>query len=141
MKVGITSAGTTLEDRVDPRFGRCAYFIIVETDDLTFEVVDNSNTAAGGGAGIQSAQLIAGKNVQAVCTGNCGPNAHRTLHAAGVDVFVGISGTVREAVEQVKSGSLEPAHAPSVEHHFGSGPAEGVQDTRERTNHKKGEHR
>jgi predicted Fe-Mo cluster-binding NifX family protein len=125
MRVAVTSTGTTLDSPVDPRFGRCAYFMVLEMEDLSFEVVQNSNAAVGGGAGIQSAQLIADKNVQVVLTGNCGPNAHRTLEAAGVEVFVGILGTVREALEQLKSGGLSAASAPNVGSHFGAGSASG----------------
>lgn len=119
MKVAVTSKGTTLDDQVDPRFGRCANFVIVETDDVSFEAVANSNAAAGGGAGIQSAQLVADKDVKVVLTGNCGPNAFRTLEAAGIEVVVGACGTVREAVEQHKAGKLSAIGAPNVESHAG----------------------
>ena len=74
MKAAVTSKGATLDDQVDPRFGRCAHFVIVETDDMSFEALANSNATAGGGAGIQSAQLIADKDVKIILTGNYGPN-------------------------------------------------------------------
>jgi len=122
MKVAITSRGTTLEDQVDPRFGRCAHFVIVETDDMSFDAVENSNAAAGGGAGIQAAQLVADKGVSAVLTGNCGPNAFRTLEAAGIEVVTEASGTVREAAEQYKAGKLSATAGPSVGSHAGMNP-------------------
>ena len=122
MKVAVTSRGTTLDDAVDPRFGRCAHFVIVETDDMSFEAVANSNAAAGGGAGIQSAQLVSEKDAKVVLTGNCGPNAFRTLEAAGIEVVVGAAGTVREAVEQHKAGKLSPTGGPSVGSHAGMNP-------------------
>ena len=108
MKVAVTATGPSLDAAMDPRFGRCSYFVLVETDDMTFEAIENANSSLGGGAGIQSAQLMAQKGVKAVLTGNCGPNAHQTLSAAGIDVFVGCSGTVSEAVERFKSGQLRP---------------------------------
>jgi len=119
MKVAVTSRGTTLDDQVDPRFGRCANFVIVETDDMSCEAVANSNAAAGGGAGIQSAQLVADKDAETVLTGNCGPNAFRTLAAAGIGVVIGATGTVREAVEAYKSGRLKATGGPNVESHAG----------------------
>jgi len=122
MKVAVTSRGTTLDEQIDPRFGRCANFVIVETDDMSFEAVENSNAAAGGGAGIQSAQLVADKDAKVVLTGNCGPNAFRTLEAAGIEVVVGAGGTVREAVEQYKTGKLSPTGGPNVESHAGMNP-------------------
>ncbi len=122
MKVAVTSKGTTLDDAVDPRFGRCAHFVIVETDDMSFEAVANSNAAAGGGAGIQSAQLVSEKDAKVVLTGNCGPNAFRSLEAAGIQVVIGAGGTVREAVEEYKAGRLKATGGPNVESHAGMNP-------------------
>ncbi len=125
MKIAVTATGPNLEANIDPRFGRCGYFLFVETDDLTFEAVENPNISIGGGAGIQSAQLIAEKGAKAVLTGNCGPNAYRTLEAAGVQVIIGTSGTVKDAVEQFKAGGFSAAGQPNVQSHFGmpGGPA------------------
>ncbi|MBN1354381.1 MAG: NifB/NifX family molybdenum-iron cluster-binding protein [Candidatus Omnitrophica bacterium] len=122
MKVCVTSEGDKLESRVDPRFGRCQYFVIVDTETLQFDVVKNPNIDAAGGAGIQSGQLIAEKNVKSVLTGNVGPNAFQTLQAAGVEVITGISGTVKEAVEKYKKGGLKPTGGPSVGSKFGIPP-------------------
>ena len=119
MKLAVTSKGTTLDDQVDPRFGRCACFAIVETDNMSLEAIENNNAAAGGGVGIQSAQLVAEKDAKAVLTGNCGPNAFRTLGAAGIEVVIGVSGTVREAVEAYKAGELSPTTDPNVDSHTG----------------------
>ena len=71
MKIAVSSSGKGLDSQIDSRFGRCAYFLIVETDDMSFEVFDNESSALGGGAGIQSAQFVASKGVKAVITGNC----------------------------------------------------------------------
>ena len=121
MKVAVTAAGPSLEAAIDPRFGRCLCFVIVETDDMTFEGIENANSALGGGAGIQSAQLVAQKGVMAVLTGNCGPNAHQTLSAAGIEVVVDCTGTVAEAVERFKTGGLSAVSAPNVPSHSGMG--------------------
>ena len=86
MKVAVSASGPDLDATIDPRFGRCAYFVIVDTDDMNFEAFDNDNIALGGGAGIQSAQFVASKGANVVLTGNCGPNAVQTLSAAGVEV-------------------------------------------------------
>jgi len=119
MKLAVTSRGTTLDDPVDPRFGRCAHFVIVETDDMAVESIANRNASAGGGAGIQSAQLMADKGVEAVITGNCGPNAFRTLEAAGIRVVIGAAGSVRDTVVQYKAGTLSATDSPSVDSHAG----------------------
>ncbi len=121
MKIAVTARGKTLDDAVDPRFGRCPYFVIVETETLVIEPIENPGIAQGGGAGVQSAQLMAEHDVKTVLTGNCGPNAYQTLNAADVKVIVGVSGTVRAAVEQFKSGALSSTQGPNVASHFGTG--------------------
>ena len=86
---------------------------------MSFEVIDNESASLSGGAGIQSAQFVISKGAKAVITGNCGPNAVKTLSAAGVTVFLGITGTIKEAVEKCKSGNLIPADKANVFEHSG----------------------
>ncbi len=119
MKIVVTASGPGLDAEVDPRFGRCANFVFVDTDSMEVENVENKNTTAGGGAGIQSAQLISDNAAEVVLTGNCGPNAYRTLRTAGVEVIVGVSGTVQEAVEKYKSGAFSSTEGPNVDAKFG----------------------
>ncbi len=119
MKTAITAVSPTLDANVDPRFGRCPCFLIVETDDMSFEAIDNANQQLGQGAGIQSARLLVDRGVQYVLTGNCGPNAHQALSAAGIGVIVGCTGTVREVAEQFKAGQLRPTDQPNVPGHAG----------------------
>jgi predicted Fe-Mo cluster-binding NifX family protein len=121
MKIAFSSTGTDLDSEIDPRFGRCAYFLIVNPDDMTFEAIENESMSLGGGAGIQSGQFIASKGANVVITGNVGPNASRTLNAAGVDVIVGVSGPIREAIERYKRGELSPTNQANVPDHFGMG--------------------
>jgi predicted Fe-Mo cluster-binding NifX family protein len=122
----VTSTGPSLNAPLDPRFGRCSCFVFVETDDLSFEAVDNANSSRGGGAGIQSARLVAEKGAEVVLTGSCGPNAHQTLTAAGIGVVVGCSGTVSDVVEQFESGALRTADAPNVTSHSGMATGPGT---------------
>jgi len=119
MKICVTSEGKTLDSKVDPRFGRCQFFVIVDTDTLDFEAVENQNAQFSGGAGIQSGQLMASKGVKAVLTGNVGPNAFQTLTAGGIKIYTGLSGKVRDAVEKYKSGKLKPTENPNVGSKFG----------------------
>ena len=94
MKILISSTGDNLESLIDPRFGRAAYFIIVDTDSMEFEVINNKTIAFGGGAGVKAAQTVVDKDVAAVITGNMGPNAMNVLPIAQIDIFKGISETV-----------------------------------------------
>lgn len=119
MKIAITSTGKTLDSKVDPRFGRAAYFIIADTETTDFSVIENESVAAGGGAGISSAKVVIDAGAEAVLSGNFGPNAQRTLSAAGIKLYAGVTGTVAEAVELFKSGKLTEAAGPNVGPRFG----------------------
>ncbi len=121
MKIAFTTTAPNLEADIDPRFGRCQYFVIVDPDTLKYETLGNSGAAAGGGAGIATAQTLTGKGIEAVITGNCGPNAYQTLQAAGIQVFTGISGKVKDAIQSYKSGKLIASSQPNVAGHFGTG--------------------
>ena len=120
MRIAVSASGSSLDAEVDPRFGRCQYFIIIDPDTMQFESVENSSATASEGAGISAAQMIVSKGVEAVLTGNCGPNAYQVLSPAGIKVITGMSGKVRDAVQSYKSGNLEGSTQPNVPGHFGS---------------------
>jgi predicted Fe-Mo cluster-binding NifX family protein len=91
----------------------------VDTETLAFEVISNSqNLQAAQGAGVQAASLIARRKPAAVLTGHCGPKAFQVLQAAGIPVYVGVSGTVKEAVARFKKGEFTPSMAPNAEGHW-----------------------
>ena len=123
MKICITSMGDNLDSDVDPRFGRCKYFLIIDTDSMSVESISNESAMASGGAGIQAAQTVANAGVEVVITGNMGPNAFQTLSAAGVKIVTGVTGAVGEVMEKYKKGELKETEAPSVRSHFGMGGA------------------
>ncbi|HUT35340.1 MAG TPA: NifB/NifX family molybdenum-iron cluster-binding protein [Planctomycetota bacterium] len=122
MRIAITTSGKDLDAPVDPRFGRAKSFVIYDTDTGQSSVLDNAqNLNAAQGAGIQAATAVANAGAQALLTGNCGPKAFRALSAGKVTVYTGVSGTVREAVEKFRSGTLQPAAGASVDAHAGMG--------------------
>ena len=116
MKIAVTAKGKGLNAEVDSRFGRAMYFVIYDTDTSEVETIDNStNLNAQHGAGIQSAEAIANAGAKVLLTGHCGPNAFKTLNAAGIKVMIGANGTVKEAIESFEQGKLEEAKGPDVE--------------------------
>ena len=121
MKICITATAASLDEQIDPRFGRCSYLLIVDSGTMRFEAIPNMAAGVTGGAGIQAAQTIANKGVKLLITGNVGPKAFQALSTAGIDVVTGAFGSVREAVEKFKSGELEKTGAPTVGGHFGMG--------------------
>jgi predicted Fe-Mo cluster-binding NifX family protein len=122
MKIAITSSGKINTAPVNPRFGRCDYFIILDTETKEWEAVDNPATQARGGAGSQAAQFIANQGVEAVISGRYGPNAYTALAAAGIQALV-ISGqeTVDAAFEKFLAGELEQTSAATGPQLHGGG--------------------
>ncbi|MEW5693253.1 MAG: NifB/NifX family molybdenum-iron cluster-binding protein [Candidatus Hydrogenedentota bacterium] len=119
MKIVVTALGARLDSRIDPRFGRCQYLIIYDTETKTFESIANENVMAGGGAGIKTAQYVVDKGVVAVITGNVGPNAYRVLSQAGIKIAVNADGTVNDMINKFIEGSLKFASDATVSDHFG----------------------
>ena len=119
MKVVVTANGRDLDAPVSPIFGRCPAYILVDTETMQFEAVDNPALSAGGGAGIQAAQFVVERGAQAILTGNVGPNAFGVLAAASVPVCLLGGGTVREAIEAYKAGKLQPLGGANVPAHSG----------------------
>lgn len=120
-KVVVCSMGDSLDSPVDPRFGRCANFVVVDTETLESAAIPNPAVRAAQGAGIQAAQLATSLGAATVIAGNYGPNAYQALSAGGLRVYTGAVGTVREAVEQLNRGELQEVGAPTVAAHAGMG--------------------
>lgn len=121
MNIIITSMGETLESPVDQRFGRARYFILYDLSTSEWSVHDNKqNLNAAQGAGIQAGQKVVELGAEAVLTGHCGPKAFAILKAGSVDVYPGAVGTVSDAIQAFKAGTLSKSGNADVEGHFGS---------------------
>jgi len=119
MKIAVTSKGTDLDSMVDPRFGRASYILIVDSETLALDVLDNQdNVNAFKGAGIQAAAMVSDKGAEVLLTGFCGPNAFKTLDAANIKIVNDVAGTVRDAVEAFKQGRLSFAEKANTEGHW-----------------------
>lgn len=114
-KVAVTSQGPTLNDDMDPRFGRAGGFVVVDTDTMEFTYVDNGGSQAmSHGAGIQAAENIVNAGAGVLLTGYVGPKAFDALNAAGVKVCQDLENmTVAEAIEHYKAGKTTFADAPN----------------------------
>lgn len=119
MKVAVTAKGVQLSDEVDPRFGRAPYILIVDTETMKFDAIDNNdNVNAFKGAGIQAATMISEKGAEVLLTGYCGPNAFKTVDAAGIKVVSDVTGTVEEAVLAFLAGPVEYSTGANAEGHW-----------------------
>ncbi len=125
MKVVVSASRQDPSSDVDPRFGRCPYFIVTDTGTGEFTAVANKGLEASGGAGIAAAQQVAALSPDAVLTGHCGPNAFSVLEKASIKVYANVTGTVSEAIEKLVRGSLTPASSPDSAPHSGMGGHQG----------------
>ncbi|MCD6305119.1 MAG: NifB/NifX family molybdenum-iron cluster-binding protein [Deltaproteobacteria bacterium] len=116
MKIAVTATGKDMDSEVDPRFGRAAYIVIVDSQTFEFEALDNKENAnALKGAGIQAAKTVSDKGAEVLLTGYCGPNAFKAMQAAGVQVANNAEGTVREAVRAYLDGKMPLADMANAE--------------------------
>ncbi len=116
MKIAITSLGKDLDSEVDPKFGRAAYILIVDTKTLEFEALDNSeNVNSFKGAGMQAAAMAGNKGAKVLLTGHCGPKAFDTLDTVGIKVVNDVMGTVRKAVQDFDYDKAIFAQGPDAE--------------------------
>jgi len=106
MKLIFTAEGETLESKLDPRFGRCSTFLIVETEDRSFTARENPAIGAAGGAGPQAAQFIGELGAEAIISGGYGPNAFRALSAAGIRMFKADAAPIGDLLDAFAAGEL-----------------------------------
>ncbi|RXA20986.1 dinitrogenase iron-molybdenum cofactor biosynthesis protein [Methanosarcina sp. MSH10X1] len=125
MKICVTASSEGLDSEVDPRFGRCSYFIIYDPETGSVESISNVNAAASGGAGIKAAEVVANAGVGVLLTGGAGPNAFSIFAELGIDVQVGAKGTVGEAIRQYEAGELQSIRSPNSTPGFGMRKGDG----------------
>jgi predicted Fe-Mo cluster-binding NifX family protein len=119
MKICISACGKDPDSGVDPHFGRCSYFVIIDPDAGSVLSIKNPGSEASGGAGIRAAEAIAGERVDALLTGSVGPKSFSVLSEAGVEIYSGIRGTVSFALMEYQSGKLSILKYPNASNHNG----------------------
>ena len=112
MKIGVSANGGSLDAEVEPRFGQCPYFVVVDSDTMRFDIFHNSGSTAPGGAGVKAAQTFQQRGVNVVLTGQVGPNAQQGLEAAGIKIVTGVSGKVRKAVDDYLNPAVSKLWMP-----------------------------
>lgn len=107
MKVALSSQGKNLESQVDTRFGRAQFFIIVDTETMDYKVIDNLAVAQSSGAGTKAAQILLDEGIEALISGNIGPNAIAVFKEAGIPVYKAVDEDIKTNIELFKRGELE----------------------------------
>jgi predicted Fe-Mo cluster-binding NifX family protein len=114
MKIILTTVSPNIESEVDPRFGRGAYLLVVDTENLTWQAHVNPGGNAPGGAGIQAAQVVSDQHADAVISGDFGPHAYKALQEAGIPMYVYTDcRTAQEAITRFKNRLLQQIGSPT----------------------------
>lgn len=105
MKVAITSTGNSPGSKLDQRFGRCAYFVVFDTDTRSMEFIPNPNKDVLEGAGPASVQLVASKDVKKIVSGEFGFKIKPLLDSLRIQmvVYKEPDRTVQEIIEMLTS--------------------------------------
>ena len=123
MKIAISAGEPQFEAKLEPRFGRCAYFLIVDSETQNWKPMQNPAVEAMGGAGPQAAQFLADQDVEAVISGEFGPNAYTALEAAGIRMYRSQVDHINTLFEKYRNDQLEHISAPTgPQQHGGRGP-------------------
>lgn len=118
-KIALTVASPGLDAELDPRFGRAAFLLMVDTETLAYEGLANPGREAHGGAAVEAAQLLADHGAAAVISGDFGPKAQRALETAGVAMYrYATCANAREALERFQAREL-PAAGTGVRREHG----------------------
>ena len=113
MKIAITSFGPNLTSRLCPRFGSSAYFLVIDPENMDFQVFDNKDESSTAGNSNRAARFLISKKVHSVITGRCRPETFQILTDAGVYLYLNQSGIVKEVLEDYLTGQLRrsiPGH-------------------------------
>jgi len=125
MKIAIASSGDKSDSQVDPRFGRCPFFAIADTESKEIEFIKNTAGEAFRGAGVSAAQMVVDKKVEGAAAGNFGPNAVNVLAGSGIKIYSGVSGlTIKEVIEKIRKGEIKETKGTDVS--FGPGMGKGM---------------
>jgi predicted Fe-Mo cluster-binding NifX family protein len=105
MKICVSSAGKDMDAKVDERFGKAFHFLIIDTDSMDYEFIENPGRA-GPKSGLVAAQLMLERSVEAVLSGCVGQNAKAALRIGNIKIFEDLSKdeTLRQVVEKFKMG-------------------------------------
>ena len=108
MKIAVSADGPNLDARVANRFNTAKYLLIIDLDTGEYEAIPNPFTTGQHGAGVQAIVLAVSRGAKAVLTGYTSPAVVNQFKLSGIEVLTGMTGTVRDAVEQYKmTSSLE----------------------------------
>lgn len=115
MKICITAKECNLDAELDQRFGRAQCYLIYDTETKESKIISNESINAAGGAGTAAAQLMTNENVEAVISGNFGPNAANGLNALNIKMYTSPVEIIRQVIENFMTNKLAQVSNATVE--------------------------
>ena len=106
MKIAISSHNGKFDSPFSARFGRCEYFIFIDTDTNDWTSIENPAASASSGAGSHVVQFLISNGIEATITGRYGPTAFTALDVAGIQAFEAEEGTPEELLKRFLAGDL-----------------------------------
>ena len=94
-----------LDSRVYGHFGSAPGFVIVDTEKMNVEEINNSDLHHAHGM-CQPVKALGGLKVDAVVVGGIGMGALMKLQAQGIQVYRGAEGTVQQNIDLIRDGKL-----------------------------------
>lgn len=107
--------GNGIKGKVSQHLGKTPYFVLIkyEKDKIEdFQVLESKGKHMGGQ--ITPGEFIASSGAQTLLCGNLGHKAIQMIQKAGIDIYVGASGKVIEAVQDWSEGKLKEASLDSA---------------------------
>ena len=102
MKICIATKDKDLNSLIDQIFGRCSYFLLVDSKTQEFKAIINKAKESERGAGIAASQTVVDSGAETVICGKIGPNAQMVLEKSGIKIISGVSGTAKDALDKLK---------------------------------------
>jgi len=106
VKIAISSNDGKFDTQFSSRFGRCDFFIFIDTETRSWESKPNPAVDAQGGAGAQVVQFLSKNHIETTITGRYGPTAFSALQAAGIQTYRANEGTPEELLDMFLDGKL-----------------------------------
>ena len=108
MKICIPTIGENgLDNAVGEHFGRVPTYTIVDLDTNNVKVIPNTSDHMGGQG--YPPEIMAREGVDVMVCRGLGRRAISMFEELGIEVYIGASGTVRDAIDAFKQNRLQKA--------------------------------
>ena len=112
VRIAAPATAPDLDAEVHPSFGHCDGYLLLDTDNGHWEAIARPDGLVGDCTGAAAACALVAAAVQVVLAGEIGEEAARVFREAGVLLFNGVAGRVRDAIDRLLSDELSVGPPP-----------------------------